>query len=452
MLDPHDTIAALASAPGGAARAIVRVTGPDMLGCVERCFVPGDGRAVRGVRRPTAIPGEINISGLASPLPCLLYLWPSTRSYTRQPTAELHTLGSPPLVDSLLAELCAGGARLARPGEFTLRAFLAGRLDLTQAEAVLGVIDARGRPELDAALAQLAGGLAAPLARLRGELLDVLAHLEAGLDFADEEIEFISRAELGGHLAAAQSEVERLLGRMQTRGEAGAAIRAVLIGAPNVGKSSLYNAVGGQSALVSDRAGTTRDYLSTRIDLDGLVCELVDTAGFDGAPLNGIDRAARQAGQDQQHQAEIQIVCLDATRPLTSDEQALLARPHLGQRIIVLTKIDQPRQAPVLRDAIETSSRTGTGLDLLRNRLRGASRAGDVRESVVAATAVRCGESLRQASQSLAQARELAAAVSGEELVAAELRGALNHLGEVAGTVYTEDILDRLFSRFCIGK
>src|SRR5262249_45075476 len=153
------------------------------------------------------------------------------------------------------------------PGEFTLRAFLAGRIDLTQAEAVLGVIDAAGRQELDAALAQLSGGLAAPLAQLRGGLLDVLAHLEAVLDFTDGDIEFISREELQSQVAAAQAEVERLASQMQARGEAASATRAVLIGAPNVGKSSLYNALTGQAALVSQQAGTTRDYLTARLDL-----------------------------------------------------------------------------------------------------------------------------------------------------------------------------------------
>jgi tRNA modification GTPase len=452
MLDPNDTIAALASAPGGAARAIVRLSGPDMLNCLEGCFFADDKTPLRGVRRPTAIAGNLVITALSSPLPGVLYLWPSTRSYTRQPTAELHTLGSPPLVDALLAELCAHGARLAEAGEFTLRAFLAGRIDLTQAEAVLGVIDARGRGDLDAALAQLAGGLAAPLARLRGELLDVLAHLEAGLDFVDEDIEFISRAELARQVAEAQDEVARLAERMQARGEAAGALRAVLIGAPNVGKSSLFNALGGGRALVSDQPGTTRDYLTAGLDLGGMVCELIDTAGIEDLPGSGIDRAAQEAGLRQRRQAEIQLLCLDATRPLTADEKALLAQPSAAERIVVFTKTDQLRLAPPLRDAVETSSRTGAGLDRLRERLGTAARAGATQTGIVAVTAVRCEESLRQAAGALAEARDLAETAAGDELVAAELRGALHHLGEVAGVVYTDDILDRVFSRFCIGK
>jgi tRNA modification GTPase len=429
----------------------VRVSGPGALACVERCFLPDDATALRQVRRATALAGKIELQTLAVPLPSVLYLWPSSRSYTRQPTAEFHTSGSPPLAEALVAELCRHGARPARPGEFTLRAFLAGRLDLTQAEAVLGVIDARGGEALHTALAQLAGGLALPLSRLRGNLLDVLAQLEAGLDFVEEDIEFISRDELDRQLAAAQVEVERLLAQMHGRGEARAAVRAVLVGAPNVGKSSLYNALTGEHALVSSEAGTTRDYLSARLDLSGVACELTDTAGTADAASGGIDWAAQVATRLEQRRADVEIVCLDSTQALTSQDAALLARLPSGERIVVLTKIDQPRRAPDLPDAVETSSRTGVGLECLRERIREAALAGHAGLGVVAATAVRSRESLRQAQVSLIEARTLARA-SGEELVAAELRGALHRLGEVAGEVYTDDILDRIFSRFCIGK
>ncbi|MGH7136165.1 MAG: tRNA modification GTPase [Pirellulales bacterium] len=451
MFDAEDTIAALASPPGGAARAIVRVSGPDTVAIAERCFLAHDRRPLGSQRRPTALEGDIRLQALPAPLPAVLYLWPSTRSYTRQPTAEFHTLGSPPLAEALVFELCRLGARLARPGEFTLRAFLAGRIDLTQAEAVLGVIDARGAAELQVALTQLAGGLAVPLARLRGSLLDVLAHLEAGLDFVDEEIEFISRDEIDRQLATAQAEVESLVAQMHTRGETNATVRAVLVGAPNAGKSSLYNALTGQRALVSDMAGTTRDYLSARLDLDGVTCELVDTAGTADSPSHGIDGAAQQAARHQQRQAQIELLCLDATESLTHDEVELHCRRPGGQRIVVFTKCDLPRRAPAVGDAVETSSHTGAGLNILRERLRDAATSSDLQSGVVSATAARCGESLRQAALSLTEARKLAQA-SGEELVAAELRGALRYLGEVAGEVHTDDILDRIFSRFCIGK
>ena len=201
-----DTICAIATAPGGAGRGIVRVSGPAAVAIAARLF-QFDRKLDRStsIRHATALSGRVRLEIDAIPhdLPCDLFLWPTNRSYTREPIAELHTIGSAPLLGSLVSAVCQSGARLAEPGEFTLRAFLAGRLDLTQAEAVLGVIDARGSEDLDAALVQLAGGLARPLDRLRDELLQLLAELEAGLDFVEEDIEFISPAVLHERLESA---------------------------------------------------------------------------------------------------------------------------------------------------------------------------------------------------------------------------------------------------------
>lgn len=472
MFDLNETIVAIASPPGGAARGIVRISGPGALTAVSRLFSPDGPTGLSKIRRPTALDGWLRLARVAAPLTCRLYLWPSSRSYTRQPTAELHTLGSPPLLAEALDELCAAGARPARPGEFTFRAFLAGRLDLTQAEAVLGVIDARGPEQLATALAQLAGGLATPLARLRDELLHLLAHLEAGLDFAEEDIEFISADELARQLQAAQALVAQLAEQMESRAETSDVVRVVLVGAPNVGKTSLYNALAGQAALVSPRAGTTRDYLRARLDLGGIACELVDTAGISSPstsvmpavetdPGDLIDQAAQRAAADERQRADIEIFCLDATRPLNPWEQSSVGESSSRQRIAVLTKIDQrpARQRSdlgfdlVQTEALETSSLTGAGLDRLRERLRAVACAvGREGGQAVAGTAARCRESLRQAAAALNRARELATARRGEELVAAELRLALDGLGQIIGAVYTDDVLDRIFSRFCIGK
>ncbi|HEX7450351.1 MAG TPA: GTPase, partial [Pirellulales bacterium] len=494
MFDLADTIAAIASPPGGAARGIVRVSGPNLLSLVAGLFSADEPCAIEQIRLPTAIAGRLALRSLGSPLPCTLYLWPSSRSYTRQPTAELHTLGSPPLLQAVLGELCEAGARPARPGEFTLRAFLAGRLDLTQAEAVLGVIDARGPRQLAAALAQLAGGLAAPLTRLRDDLLDLLAHIEAGLDFVDEDIELIAPDELTKQLQAAQHEIDRLARQMDSRGETSEAVRAVLVGAANVGKTSLYNALTAQTAIVSPQAGTTRDYLRAKLELDGVVCELIDTAGVIWQPplpapalppslgdasssvapalvagprphadsanpphaADTVSHAAHRAATELRQQADIEIFCLDATRPLNAWEHSSLLGTSHSARIVVLTKVDQPGTAALRAaddlaggsDAIATSSVSGVGLEPLRARLRAIVAAQDS-DQLSAVTAARCHDSLRQADAALAHARELAVSRQGEELVAAELRLALDALGQVVGTVYTDDVLDRIFSRFC---
>ncbi len=453
--DLDDTITAIASAPGGALRGILRVSGPNVLACVQKCFAAIESVCWDEVRVPTAISGTLTAAPPIGRLPCDLYLWPTRRSYTGQPTAELHTIGSPPLLDAALHAVCAAGARLAEPGEFTMRAFLAGRLDLTQAEAVLGVIDAGNRAELDVALAQLAGGLASPLHKLREQLLDLLAHLEAGLDFVDEDIQFITGEQLDRQLRGAATQIENIAEQMQSRGETAGDVRVVLMGWPNVGKSSLLNALAGDNtALVSHIAGTTRDYLCKRAKLQGLNCILIDTAGIE--PAHSVDRiaaAAQAMTAEQSRQAHIQLLCLDSTRPLNDWERRQLVCESAPNRLLVLTKSDESPAIDVDVTAIATSSKTGAGLEDLARAIRQCVATSALHESnVVAGTAVRCRESLQQAAESLHRARNIVACGAGEELVASEIRVALSELGKVVGAVYTDDVLDRIFSRFCIGK
>jgi tRNA modification GTPase len=395
---------------------------------------------------------------------CDLFLWPTARSYTRQPVAELHTLGSPPILDAVLAAVCAAGARLAEPGEFTLRAFLAGRIDLTQAEAVLGVIDARSQDELDASLAQLAGGLARPLELLRDQLLQLLAELEAGLDFVEEDIKFISAAELIERLEWATGRLSEVAEQMASRLTATQADQVALVGPPNVGKSSLFNALVGRygervsagrqsphAAIVSPERGTTRDYLTATIVLDGIRCELVDTAGKDEFSASQVDAAAQELSGERRERAAIRVWCSDA---------AEVADPPSDCDVVVLTKADLVRRSrgtsasrPARAPTVVTSSRTGAGLAELCGELRRllARDSAPQNGPVVAATAERCRESVRLAEVALERAVELVRSGSGEELVAAEVRDALTELGKVVGAVYTDDLLDRIFGSFCVG-
>ncbi|MBN2021727.1 MAG: 50S ribosome-binding GTPase [Pirellulales bacterium] len=516
--DPLDTIVAVASPPGGAARGIVRLSGPEVVACVGRVFcregagkgdspifanakigtvpgakigaVPGD--ALNLPVRPTVLAGSVRLGEEAGgrEMPCELYLWPDGRGYTGQSVAELHAIGSPPLLDALVLACCRAGARPARPGEFTLRAFLSGRLDLTQAEAVLGVIDAADDAQLDAALAQLAGGLARPLARLREELADLLADLEAGLDFPDEDLPFVDRQQLRDRLAAARDAARALADQLAGRRRAGPAVQVVLVGWANTGKSSLFNAlVGSRGALVSPRPGTTRDYLQAELDLDGAACVLVDAAGVqpvDGADDLDLQVALHEAAATARARADIEVLCLDGGREPNEWERAELAmnpahnvvQPVVGlsataglsssdfgtagqassgapggsrlpHRIVVQTKADLgPGNVP---GAIRTSSATGEGLAALRARLREmAIEVG--RGDAVAATAARCGRSIHEAVEALDRAVALADHAGGEELLATEIRLALDHLGELSGAVHTDDVLDRVFARFCVGK
>ncbi len=457
VYDPDDTIVAIGTASGGSVRGMVRLSGPQVIACLEECFQPSDAAVqLAEISEPSVSAGAIAVTPAIS-LPCDLFLWPTQRSYTRQPSAEVHTIGSPPLLQQLLSRLCECGARLAEPGEFTLRAFLAGRLDLTQAEAVLGVIDAQSTDDLEHSLSQLAGGLSQPLQQLREELLRLLAELEAGLDFVEEDIEFISNQQMRTQLASALALVEEASDQLSNRESATHLPRVVLSGAPNAGKSSLFNALvnryglsdGRQRALVSEQSGTTRDFVAAAVRIDELTFQLVDTAGLETASQrNSIVQIAQQMTESQRQQAALVVHCVDATdKPdaspsLTSDE------------VLVLTKSDLTDSVPQrFASALACSSVTGDGLADLASLIR-AELASTAAESPTSLqlTANRCSESLTNARTSLARALELVESDGGEELIAAEVRDALHALGQVVGTVYTDDILDRIFSQFCIGK
>ena len=446
-----DVIAAIASAPGGAGRGIIRLCGTQAIDCTRR-FTTFDDHEIVAALGPVAGRGSLTLPEFATPVACDLFVWPDARSYARQTTVELHLPGSPPIVAAAREAACRAGARPARLGEVTLRAFLAGRIDLTQAEAVLGIVDAADRSQLNAALRQMAGGLAEPLQKLRNDLLDLTAHLEAGLDFVEEPIEFISRQQLLQQIGAARDATAALAAQTAARNDATSLPRIVLIGEPNAGKSSLFNAlVGRAGALVSSSAGTTRDYLTARLKLDGVECELVDTAGRDDSETQGSSIAAEAQGfrHEQTREADVRVLCLDASCVRTDWEREQLE--HVDpRRLVLFTKLDlAPRQNVV--DGVSVA--TGQGLDVLRRRLLeqiiATSRAST---DVVAATAVRCRDSLHRAATALDAAWNLVESRGGEELIAVELRSALDELGQIVGTVYTDDILDRIFSRFCIGK
>ncbi len=222
----------------------------------------------------------------------------------------------------------------------------------------------------------------------------------------------------------------------------------------------MLNALGGRAAaIVSAQAGTTRDYVSTTIELDGVVCSLVDTAGVDPHRLaNGLDLAARNMAMEQIEQAHLRLICLDASQPFRAADRQLIALQEPSDSfLVVLTKVDLPRQLQFngetwLREAVHTSSSTGIGLAALKQAIRARLVGGQGSDAVVASTAARCRESLRLTADSLRRARDVAISAAGDEFVAAELRVALDELGKVVGATYTDDILDRIFSRFCIGK
>ncbi|MEX0725590.1 MAG: GTPase [Planctomycetaceae bacterium] len=449
-----DTIAALASAPGPGGLSLIRISGPRTRDIVGSLFHPEDRDRWDSAVKAQNHAGRIVLSSLPCPISSSVYFWPNARSYTGQMLAEIHLSGSPPLVDAVLSELFRAGARAAGAGEFTLRAFLAGKIDLVQAEAVLGVIDAASQNEFRIALEQLAGGISGRFTHIRRQLLELLADLEAGLDFVDEDIEFVSRAEVQNRLTLARRELLEIERQSQNRMQSIGRPRVALAGLPNAGKSTLFNAlIGAQAALVSDEAGTTRDYLSHVITWRNSSWELIDTAGWEQSD-EGIEGHAQRLRTDQWQRADVIVLCEPADNSTVDaflrDQLSLCGRPVIRIR----TKSDLAATAPRADDdRLAVSALLGSGLEALNQAIAAELTGSAAGESLwLGSTAARCHDSLTAAIEAIDEALTAVDADLGDELITGELRQALNHVGRIVGAVYTDDVLDQIFSQFCIGK
>jgi tRNA modification GTPase len=416
-------------------------------------------------------------------LPATLYFFAGPKTYTGQDLAEIHTVGSPPLVERLVADLLNAGTRPARPGEFTMRAFLAGKKDLPQAEAVNAVIEADTDSDLQFALAQLAGGVTQPLNALREDLLNLLADLEAALDFSDEDIEFVGKLETLSRIDSALLQLGDLLKQLDSRSVSGRPVRIALAGLPNVGKSSLFNALAGSDALVSPTPGTTRDYLKRQLQLGGVAAELIDTAGWQRAE-GAIAEEAQRLGREQAGAADVILWCVEAGSEFHAADEARLSETA-AKLICVWTKCDLLSQetgdrrretgdgrqetgdrrwetgdrrqeteskgvATGERLTIAVTTVSDEGTDELRTVLM--EIIASLVRSPLAPSQSRCLHHVVTSLEELNEARDHVVNSDPPELTAASLRAAIDQLGEMTGAVYTNDLLDRIFSRFCIGK
>ncbi len=437
--DPDDTIAAVSSPPGRSPRGLIRLSGSaatDHLNALLTAPAPGD---------TSHTPFTVRLRD--PPIPALLTVFRGPRSYTGEDVAELQVPGNAALLDRLLHQLVAAGARLAEPGEFTFRAYLNGRLDLTQAEGVAATISAESDAQLGAATMLREGKLAAATRTLVDELGQALALVEAGIDFVDQEdVVPITAPDLRARLAGLQGGLSALLRRSRAWGALEALPRVVLVGPPSAGKSTLFNALlGHERAVIHDLPGTTRDVLAEPMKLPGVgEVMLVDVAGLDAAEAL-LDREAQAAARRAIDAADLLLVLGDSP----------VALPPSIPRLHLLPKADVTCPVGV---GLPISAVTGQNLDVLRDEIarrvgeQGGRSAGDA-----LALQPRHEAALREAHDRLAAAHELLAhetadALKNPELIAGRLRAALDALASLGGELTPDDVIGKVFATFCVGK
>jgi tRNA modification GTPase len=451
MFSPDDTIVAIATPSGRGGLGVVRVSGPRACEIAARMLERGDSLSPRHATF-TRVRSESS-QGPARIVDEVVATWfPSPHSYTGEHVIEISAHGSPVVLQAVMRCALDAGARLAEPGEFTFRAFLNGKIDLIQAEAVADLIDAVTPLQARVAFDQLQGTLTMRIRALDERLLDLVAQLEASLDFPDEGYHFIEPQAIGRDVSFAIDALDGLL-REWTQGRIirdGATV--VIAGRPNVGKSSLFNALLGQArAIVTETAGTTRDLVTEICELDGLAVTLVDTAGLrdamDRAEAEGVARAAQARDV-----ADLVVVVLDGSEALTGDDERLLDQTANASRLVVANKSDRAA-AWTREDAVIVSATTGDGLDALRRAIACRLTGGEPLRDAAVITNIRHATLLEQARTSLARARAAAAeAGASEEFVLADLHAARTCFGEVVGARTSDEILHYIFDRFCIGK
>jgi tRNA modification GTPase len=441
----NDTIAALATAPGRSGIGVVRISGPESREIASQIL------RLRAAWEPwRAVFGELlDTDGMVVDQVVATY-FAAPRSYTAEDVVEIACHGSPVVLRYCVERACASGARLAGPGEFSLRAYVNGRIDLPQAEAVRDLIEATTLYQARVAAQQVEGSVSRRIRPLKEQLLELIALLEAGIDFAEDDISVAPPEEILRRLAPVRAGVDKLADSFAYGKLVHAGLTLAIVGRPNVGKSSLFNRLLEQDrAIVTDIPGTTRDLVSEVASIGGIPVKLVDTAGIrvgqDLVETLGIERSY-QAMAD----ANLALVVVDLSGPLTAEDSALIerARAH-GRFLLVGNKCDLPRVAGDLPGVLPVSAVTGAGIGELRAAIRPANSEGEETGFI---TSLRHEQLLRESLEAMDQAEKAVEFGIPHEMVLLDLYAALRPIDAITGATTADDILNRIFSTFCIGK
>ena len=457
----NDTITAIATPPGEGGIGIIRISGEGALAIALALFHPVTSKSKQELAPQKVLFGEIRDPATGQCVDeVLLTFFKGPRSYTAEDVIEISAHGGAWITARILALVLAEGARLAEPGEFTRRAFINGRLDLTQAEAVADVIESASDKALNSALSQLKGGLSKRLNTLHENLLAAQAQLEAAIDFSEDGLTFQSRETTQKNIHQVETELSQLVDSFRQGRIVREGMRVALVGKPNVGKSSLLNALLQEDrAIVTPIAGTTRDTLEERARIKDIHIVIIDSAGLRDNP-ELIEEQGMQRTRSALEKADLAVVIFDSSQPLDDNDELLMQEVGQKPRLVVLNKSDlpsswQPEQIEkflVGDKPFILSAKTMAGFESLKEALHKKATHGErVGESLVI-TRERHRNHLQQSAEALKKAGESLKEGLSEELVAVDVTLAMEHLGIILGKTFEEDLLDKIFGQFCIGK
>jgi tRNA modification GTPase len=460
MYSLDDTIVAVSTPLGEGGIGIVRMSGPEAPDILHRLFVPGpDGVPAAGLQPRTLHYGHILEPVMGQIVDEVLAVhMPAPRTYTRQDVVEINGHGGFVALQRIQALCLRQGARLAEPGEFTARAFLNGRLDLAQAEAVLDVVQAKTEMSLQVAMGQLAGHLSDQVWAVRARLVGVLAYLEASIDFVEDEI---PERDIGPDLEQASAQLSRLLADADRGIIYRQGVRTAIVGRPNVGKSSLLNQLlRTNRAIVTDIPGTTRDTLEETLNLKGIPVVLVDTAGIAARTNDPIEQLGIERSRIALNQADLALLVIDASQPLEEADREIAALVTTKPAIVVLNKVDllqhrhpSPQSSILDAPCVRLSTLTGEGLEALEAAIVETVLSGQVTGSEAPlVTRPRHKEALNQALDHIDAANDAYQRDELADMLAIDLTAAVNALGLITGQTASDELVETIFSNFCVGK
>jgi tRNA modification GTPase len=451
-----DTIVALATAPGIAAIAVIRLSGTNAINLVNRIFSSKD---LTKQASHTLHVGLLK-EGNETLDEAVVSLYKAPRSYTGEDVAEVSCHGSPFIQEKILQVLIASGARLAKPGEFTLRAFLNGKMDLTQAEAVADLIASNTEASRRTALQNIRGGFSNELKQLREQLIKFSALIELELDFSQEDVEFADRSLLKQLIVELQRVTDRLLQSFRLGNVIKNGVQVAIIGKPNAGKSTLLNTLLNENrAIVSDIAGTTRDTIEEILNINGILFRLIDTAGIRQHTTDLIETMGVEKSLEKMHAADVVLYMFDVMETTTEQLQQTVDELNaasvdfllVGNKAEALRADELAKKFP-LTNIIFISAKEGAGVDKLKEQLLRKTLSGDVNTEDTIVTSARHVEALQKLQATLAEVSAGIQQMIPGDLLAIDIRSCLHYLGEITGEITNEDQLDYIFSKFCIGK